>query len=65
LYDGIVYEVVQAQSVWVLKLKLVVVCEKSEQIESGQYLSAILAVLDVLEELSTVLGQVRELSVPS
>lgn len=48
LYDGIVYEIVEAQSVWILELKFVVVCEEAEEVQGRQHLLAMFAVLYIL-----------------
>lgn len=50
LDDCIVYEVVQSQSVRVLKLEFVVVGKETKEVQRGQHLSAIISVLYVLHE---------------
>jgi len=52
LYYRVVHEVVQPQSIRILKLELVVVCEETEEVEGRQYLCAAFAVLYVLRAVS-------------
>jgi hypothetical protein len=53
LYNGIVDKVVQPQSIRILKLELIVVGKEAKEVERGEYLGARVAVLDVLQIVST------------